>query len=105
MMKLLSVICAATCLSTAETSAASSTGGASSTDYQFRNRGSKYSGEERLRRLMRPHYRYRNPITQSVRDATGNPNISVIDRRYRYDETYTCTYFNLRSGQRVLKCG
>lgn len=67
--------------------------------------GVQLSGKQRLRRLMRPHYRFGNPITQSVRNATGNPNIQVVDRRsFDPNELFTCSYFNLRKGQRVLKC-
>ena len=67
--------------------------------------GTRLSGSERLRRLMRPHFKIHNPITQSVRDATGNPNISVIDNR-RGDayQTYRCHFFNLSKNKRVLKC-
>ncbi|MCJ8311286.1 MAG: hypothetical protein HRU27_20370 [Rhizobiaceae bacterium] len=67
--------------------------------------GSKLTGKQRLNRLFRPHYRIGNPITKSVRIATGDPNIQVLD--YRGTSTsrlYTCSYFNLRKGQRVLKC-
>ncbi|MEP1207445.1 MAG: hypothetical protein ABJM29_15830 [Rhizobiaceae bacterium] len=76
-----------------------------SVDPIVENTASRLSGAERLRRLMRTHIRAGNPITQSVRDATGNPNITVIDRRYGDPyQTYQCSYFNLRKGQRVLKC-
>ena len=67
--------------------------------------GTQLSGKQRLRRLFRPHYRLGNPITQSVRDATGDPNIRVFDHRsFDQNELFTCTYFNLRKGKRILKC-
>ena len=56
--------------------------------------GSRLTGKERLRRLFRQHSRVGNPITQSVRDATGDPNISVIDNRFGDPfDTYSCSYF------------
>ena len=67
--------------------------------------GTKLTGKQRLRRLFRPHYRLGNPITQSVRNATGDPNIQVVDRRtFSSTRLFSCSYFNLRKGQRVLKC-
>ena len=67
--------------------------------------GVKLSGAERLKRLMRPHIRYLNPITQSVKDATGDPNISVIDFRSADPyETATCHFFYVSKKKRVLKC-
>ena len=76
-----------------------------SVDPIIENTASRLSGAERLHRLMRSHRRAGNPITQSVRNATGNPDITVIDRRYGDPfQTYRCSYFNLRKGQRVLKC-
>jgi len=67
--------------------------------------GSRLTGSQRLRRLMHTHLRAGNPITQSVRDATGDPNITVLDRRSGDPyQTYQCSFFNLRKGQRVLKC-
>ena len=69
------------------------------------NVGTKLSGKQRLRRLFRPHTRSGNPITQSVRDATGDPNIQVLDyRSFDPSEYYTCSYYNLRKGKRVLRC-
>lgn len=67
--------------------------------------GAQLTGKQRLRRLFRPHQRIGNPITQSVRDATGDPNIQVLDfRSFNSGEFYSCSYFNLRKGQRVLRC-
>ncbi len=67
--------------------------------------GSRLSGAARLQRLFRPHFKYDNPIIQSVRDATGDPNITVLDQRFgdRY-QTYQCPYYFLRKDYRVLKC-
>lgn len=76
-----------------------------SVDSVVEKAGVRLSGAERLRRLMRPHFRDSNPITQSVRDATGDPNISVLDFRTGDPyQTYTCSFFNLRKNKRVLKC-
>ena len=67
--------------------------------------GSRLTGAERLRRLMKPHLKWSNPITQSVRDATGDPNITVLDQRFGDPhQTYQCAYYYLKPGQRVLKC-
>ena len=67
--------------------------------------GASLSGKQRLRRLFSLHYRAGNPITQSVRDATGDPNIQVLDRRtFDPNRLFSCSYFNLRKGKRVLKC-
>ncbi|MEP0942362.1 MAG: hypothetical protein ABJH63_11910 [Rhizobiaceae bacterium] len=67
--------------------------------------GSTLTGKQRLNRLFRPHFRVGNPITQSVRNATGDPNIQVIDRRgFSLNRMYSCNYFFLRKNQRVLKC-
>ncbi len=66
---------------------------------------SRLSGAQRLQRLMRAHFKFSNPITQSVRDATGNPNIIVLDQRFGDPhQTYQCSYYSLRKGTRVLKC-
>ena len=69
------------------------------------NVGSRLTGAERLRRLMKPHLKWSNPITQSVRNATGDPNITVLDQRFGdpYD-SYQCAFYYLKPGQRVLKC-
>ncbi|NKB52116.1 MAG: hypothetical protein GKR97_07835 [Rhizobiaceae bacterium] len=66
---------------------------------------SRLTGAQRLRRLMRPHFKDGHPITQSVRDATGNPNIIVLDQRFGDPhQTYQCSFYSLRKGTRVLKC-
>ena len=65
----------------------------------------KLTGKQRLHRLLRRHRLAGNPITQSVRDATGDPNITVLDyRNPSRADVFTCTFFNLRKNQRVLKC-
>ena len=75
-----------------------------SVDPIVQNTASSLTGKQRLKRLMRPHIKLGNPITQSVRNATGDPNITVIDRRSGFGNTYTCTFTNLRKNQRVLLC-
>jgi len=66
--------------------------------------GADLSGKERLYRLLRSHTRAGNPITQSVRDATGNPDIVVLDRRSGdYFGSYSCSYITLQ-GERALLC-
>lgn len=65
--------------------------------------GAKLSGKQKLKRLMRPHSRWGNPITQDVRDATGDPNIVVLDRRGGSDDVYRCSFITLQ-GKRALTC-
>ena len=65
--------------------------------------GAKLSGKQKLKRLMRPHSRWGNPITQDVRDATGDPDIVVLDRRGGSDDVYRCSYITLQ-GKRALTC-
>jgi hypothetical protein len=67
--------------------------------------GSHLTGKQRLRRLFRLHRRAGNPITQSVRNATGDPNILVQDyRTFSSNRMFSCSYFNIRKGKRVLRC-
>ncbi|MEM8751190.1 MAG: hypothetical protein AAGF28_12895 [Pseudomonadota bacterium] len=59
------------------------------------------SGREQLRRLMRNHVGF-VPITQEALNATGDPNIIVIDRRV--GGVNRCSFSTIRRGQRALIC-
>ncbi len=61
------------------------------------------SGAAKLKRLMRPHFGRYLPITQDIRDATGDPDIVVFDRRGLRSELYTCTFITYR-GKRAMTC-
>ncbi len=64
---------------------------------------SKLTGREKLKRLFRPHPK-NLPITQDVRDATGNPNIIVFDNRGGpRQDMFTCTYITYH-GKRAMVC-
>ena len=56
----------------------------------------------KLRAVLRSHVYFGLPITRGMRAATGDPNITVIDRR-QYGRNSRCTFIN-RSGRRILKC-
>ena len=60
------------------------------------------SPKEKLRHIFRPHTYNRLPITRAMRAATGNPNISVIDRR-RDGRVSLCSYA-YQNGRRVIVC-
>jgi hypothetical protein len=56
--------------------------------------------EEKLYKLLRPHFYYGGHVTPDIKAATGDPNIPVIDRRWKWGEVYTCNYIFLEGGQR-----
>ncbi len=58
------------------------------------------SGKEKLAKLLRPHAFFGERITDDVRAATGDPDITVIDRRVQWGEIYSCNYIFLSGGQR-----
>ena len=64
--------------------------------------GYRESGKQRLRRLLRSHFLPLN-VTKAARAATGDPNITVIDRRFSYDEPYSCSFLT-QQGKRVMIC-
>ena len=66
----------------------------------LKNRGEFSSGAAKLKRLMRPHH-VRTPITQDVRNATGDPNIVVFD--HRIGSVFRCSYITYQ-GKRALQC-
>ncbi len=66
------------------------------------NIGYSESGKKRLKRLLRPHFLPLN-VTRAARAATGDPNITVIDRRFSYDEPYSCSFLT-QHGKRVMIC-
>ena len=61
------------------------------------------SGEEKLKKLLRPHAYYGQIVTGDIRAATGDPNIVVFDRRHIWGEIYSCNYITYR-GKRALVC-
>jgi hypothetical protein len=56
--------------------------------------------EEKLYKLLRPHFYYGGHVTPDIKAATGDPNIPVIDRRWRWGEVYSCNYIFLEGGRR-----
>lgn len=79
------------------------TGTAETRTAAFADRKKYFSGREKLKRLLRPHSRFGNIITQDVRDATGDPNIVVFDQRGGRSGVYRCSYLTYR-GKRALQC-
>jgi hypothetical protein len=61
------------------------------------------TGEQKLRKLLRPHAYYGQIVTDDIRAATGDPNIVVFDRRNIWGEIYSCNYITYR-GKRALVC-
>ena len=59
------------------------------------------SGKAQLKALMRPHHFDGSPVSREARAATGNPNITVIDRRT--SGISRCSFLN-RGNERVLQC-
>jgi hypothetical protein len=55
---------------------------------------------QKLQKLLRPHAFYGERVTADIRAATGDPNIIVQDRRWRWGEIYTCNYIYLQGGGR-----
>ena len=49
-------------------------------------------GAARLNFLLNTHVYAGQRVTQDVRNATGDPNIIVVDRRHTFGETYRCSY-------------
>lgn len=64
-----------------------------------------YYAHEQLEKLLRPHFFFGDRVSDAVRAATGDPNISVIDRRFEFGEVYECNFqfWGLRK-QRVMVC-
>lgn len=62
------------------------------------------SGKKQLERLLKPHFsRFGNPITQKVKNATGDPNIVVFDRRGGGDSVFRCSFITYK-GKRAMTC-
>jgi hypothetical protein len=59
--------------------------------------------EERLQKLLRPHVYTGQQITSDVKAATGDPNITVFDRRHEFGEVYSCSYLFVQ-GKRAMVC-
>ena len=59
------------------------------------------SGAEQLRQLLRSHLFSGEPVSSAARSATGDPHITVIDRRT--GGVSRCSYL-YRRGERVLYC-
>ena len=82
----------------------SSSGASQPRTVAFSDRKTYFSGREKLKRLLRPHSRRGNIITQDVRDATGDPNIVVFDQRGGGGgDVYRCSYLTYH-GKRALQC-
>ncbi len=62
----------------------------------------RLTGKQRLNRLLRTHFKSGNPITKSVREATGIPRVTIIDRRVG-GGPFSCAFRNFRNA-RVLVC-
>ncbi|MGI9401311.1 MAG: hypothetical protein ACR2O0_08665 [Rhizobiaceae bacterium] len=64
-----------------------------------------YYAQEELDRLLHPHFWFGGRVSDAVRAATGDPNISVIDRRTRRGDVYECNFqfWGIRK-QRVMVC-
>ncbi|GIL02061.1 MAG: hypothetical protein BroJett030_19600 [Alphaproteobacteria bacterium] len=62
--------------------------------------------QQKLQRLLRPHAYFGDRVTDDIRAATGDPNIAVIDRRWRWGEIYSCNYVFMhgRHRGRTLVC-
>jgi hypothetical protein len=62
--------------------------------------------EQKLQKLLRPHFYYGGHITPDIKAATGQPDIPVIDRRWQWGEVYSCNYIFLdgRFRGRALLC-
>ena len=61
--------------------------------------GYRGTAEEKLAKLLKPHYGKRQFISREIREATGNPNIKVYDRRVSKDWNQ-CSY-GTQNGKRV----
>lgn len=59
--------------------------------------------EQQLQYALGSHIYLGQRITDAMRAATGDPNISVIDKRYRYGDVYSCNY-QFWGSRRVLVC-
>jgi hypothetical protein len=59
--------------------------------------------EARLQKLLRPHVYTGQQITSDVKAATGDPNITVFDRRHEFGEVYSCSYLFVQ-GKRAMVC-
>lgn len=60
------------------------------------------SGEAQLQRLLSPHTNFIR-VSRAARAATGDPDITVIDRRGRSGEVYQCSFLT-RYGRRIMIC-
>ncbi len=58
-----------------------------------------------LQKLLRPHFYFGGRVSDAVRAATGDPNITVIDRRWKTGAIYQCNYeyWGVRK-ERVMVC-
>lgn len=64
-----------------------------------------YNAHQQLERLLHPHFFFGTQVSDAVRAATGDPNISVIDRRTHTGDVYECNFqFWGARRQRVMVC-
>ncbi|MEM9677408.1 MAG: hypothetical protein AAF890_05055 [Pseudomonadota bacterium] len=61
--------------------------------------GYRGTAQEKLAKLLKPHYGKRQFISREIREATGNPNIKVYDWRVGRDWNQ-CSY-GTQNGKRV----
>ena len=57
----------------------------------------------KLKKLLRSHVWHGGGVSRGVRAAAGDPNMPVVDRRYIWGETYTCSFFTMQ-GRRTMLC-
>lgn len=60
------------------------------------------SPETKLRTILKSHVYQGLPITRAMRAATGDPNITIIDRR-RIGRSSICGY-EYRYNRRIMTC-
>lgn len=66
---------------------------------------SAMTGPEQLHILLNSHVYTGQRVTQAVKNATGDPYIHVIDRRYTFGEVYRCSFtFRGNPRRRIMVC-
>jgi len=62
---------------------------------------SKLTGQQQLKRLMRPHT-FRYPVTRAAKAAAGNANMVLFDRRVGFSDVYRCSFITYRSNRAMV---
>jgi len=60
-------------------------------------------GATELKKILMPHAFFGQRVTPAMKAASGDPNLTVIDRRWQWGEIYSCNYM-FQQGRRVLVC-